>query len=85
MNLELTIIDVIGVAGVAIIIAMYLMLQLEKIDPKSFSFSFLNLIGSLLIVVSLLKNWNLASFIIEFFWIMISVYGLYKFYRRSRL
>ena len=74
-------VDVVGIVGVAMVLATYFLLQSEKIDSKGFLYSFLNLLGALLIVYSLLYNWNLASFIIEFFWILISLYGLRKWYR----
>jgi hypothetical protein len=56
------------------------MLQIDKIDPKGLSFSLLNTLGSIMIFYSLMYNWNLASVLIESFWIMISVYGVYKYY-----
>lgn len=77
-------VDVIGIVGVAIVVATYFLLQSEKIDAKGFLYSFLNAFGSLLIMYSLLYNWNLASFIIEFFWILISLYGLRKWYRSKK-
>ncbi|MGE4396571.1 MAG: hypothetical protein AB7D34_03825 [Sulfurimonas sp.] len=77
-------VDAIGIVGVAIVVATYFLLQSEKIDSKGFLYSFLNAFGSLLIMYSLLYNWNLASFIIEFFWILISLYGLRKWYRNKK-
>lgn len=77
-------VDVVGIVGVAIVVATYFLLQSEKIDSKGFMYSFLNAFGSLLIMYSLLYNWNLASFIIEFFWILISIYGLKKWYRNKK-
>lgn len=77
-------IDVIGIVGVAMVLVTYFLLQSEKIDSKGFLYSFLNLFGALLIVYSLLYNWNLASFIIEIFWVLISLYGLKKWYRNKK-
>ncbi|MCW8894284.1 MAG: hypothetical protein OQK48_03445 [Sulfurimonas sp.] len=77
------IIDTIGIIGVLIVLAAYFMLQSEKIDSKGFLYSFYNLFGSLLILYSLLYNWNLASFVIEFFWIAISLYGLWKWFKKT--
>ncbi|MBW6488750.1 hypothetical protein [Sulfurimonas sp.] len=76
-------VDVVGIVGVAMVLVTYFLLQSEKIDSKGFLYSFLNFLGALLIVYSLLYNWNLASFIIEFFWILISLYGLKKWYRNK--
>lgn len=77
-------IDVIGIIGVAIVVVTYFLLQSEKIDSKGFLYSFFNAFGSLLILYSLLYSWNLASFIIEFIWILISLYGLKKWYRSKK-
>lgn len=74
--------DVIGVGGVAIVLATYFLLQMEKIEAKGFWYSFLNAFGSFMILYSLMYNWNFASFLIEFFWILISIYGLRKWYKR---
>jgi hypothetical protein len=76
-------VDVVGIVGVIIVVITYFLLQSEKIDSKGFLYSFLNAVGSLLVVYSLLYNWNLASFILEFFWILISLYGLRKWYRNK--
>jgi len=77
------IVDVIGVSGVIIVVATYMLLQIDKIDAKGFWYSFLNAIGSVMILYSLTYNWNLASIIIEFFWIAISLFGLWK-WNKSR-
>lgn len=77
-------IDIIGVVGVSIVVFTYLLLQLERINAKGFWYSFLNALGSLMILYSLTYNWNLASVIIEFFWIAISLFGLYKWYTNNK-
>jgi hypothetical protein len=70
--------DVIGIIGVFFILVSYVLLQIEKIRAKSLSYSVINLIGAVLILYSLFYNWNLASVIIEFFWIIISLFGIGK-------
>jgi len=77
-------VDVVGIVGVAMVLVTYFLLQSEKIDAKGFLYSFLNFLGALLIVYSLLYNWNLASFIIEIVWVLISLYGLRKWYRNKK-
>lgn len=76
------IVDIIGVSGVSIVVVTYMLLQIDKINAKGFWYSFLNAFGSILILYSLTYNWNLASFIIEFFWIAISLFGLWKWYQK---
>lgn len=79
----MSIIDLVGSIGVVIIVATYFLLQVERIDSKSFLFSVLNVIGSVMILYSLMYNWNLASVLIEAFWIIISLFGIYKHYSRK--
>lgn len=74
--------DIIGYIGVALLIITYAMLQLDKINPKGFWYSFNNMMVAILVTVSLVYTPNLASLVIEFFWFMISVFGLWKFYTR---
>ncbi len=70
--------DVIGLIGVFLILVSYILLQLERIKAKSLSYSVINLVGAILILYSLFYNWNLASVIIETFWIIISIFGIGK-------
>lgn len=79
MNLSLP--ELTGILGVIVIIIAYILLQLEKMDAKDLGFSALNTLGALLIIVSLLYDWNLASFIMESTWMMISLYGIVKYYK----
>jgi len=69
----ITIPDLIGFSGVALLIITYAMLQLDKIDPKGFWYSFNNLIVAILVTVSLVYTMNIASMVIEVFWFLISV------------
>ena len=76
--------DIIGIFGVTLILMSYALFQFEKIDPQGFLYSFLNLIGAFLILYSLFYSWNLASVIIEIFWILISIYGIWKYFKRAK-
>jgi len=80
----ITIPDLIGFSGVALLIVTYAMLQLDKIDPKGFWYSFNNLIVAILVTVSLVYTMNIASMVIEVFWFIISVYGLYAYFKRNK-
>ena len=78
----LSIPDFIGFVGVALLIGTYALLQFDRIDPKGFLYSFNNMMVAILVTVSLVYTPNLASIVIEFFWFIISVFGLWKFYTR---
>ena len=73
-----TFVDFIGNVGVLLILSMYIAIQMEKIDSKKPLYSILNGSGALLVLVSLYFEFNLSAFIIEFFWLIVSIYGLHK-------
>ena len=50
----MTLPDLIGLTGVALLIVTYALLQLDKIDPKGFWYSFNNLVVAILVTVSLI-------------------------------
>lgn len=81
----MTLPDFIGLTGVALLIVTYALLQLDKIDPKGFWYSFNNLMVAILVTVSLIYTPNLASIVIEIFWFLISLYGVVMFFKRKDL
>lgn len=76
------IIDTIGMLGTALVVLAYCLLQLEKTDAKSLSFNITNLLGAILLLFSLCFHFNLGSFVIEVFWIIASLIGLWKYWCR---
>lgn len=80
----ITLPDIIGYIGVALLIVTYAMLQLDRIDPKGFWYSFNNMIVAILVSVSLLYTMNKASMVIEVFWFIISVYGIVMYYKKHK-
>jgi len=77
--------DFLGNIGVVLIIIDYLLLQLNRIGSKSLSFSLLNAAGATLIIISLIFNFNLSAFIMEAVWVIISLFGLYRYFRPQPL
>lgn len=78
ITMDLTLFDLAGFIGVLLIVAAYLLLQLDKLPSSSRSYSLLNAAGALLIIVSLIFKFNLSAFIVESFWFLISLFGLTK-------
>jgi hypothetical protein len=76
--------DFAGNIGVALMVLGYLLLQAERIRSSDLSYSLMNGVGALLVVVSLLYRFNLSAFLVEGFWFLISIYGLIKFAVRPR-
>jgi hypothetical protein len=59
--------DISGLCGVAAYIGAYFSVQVGRLKPDSRTYSVLNLIGPLLVLVSLTDAFNLASFVAQSF------------------
>ena len=73
--------DLLGLIGVVIIVVTYLFLQLGKLSSNALAYSLMNAIGASLIVLSLLVNFNLSALLMEVFWVLISLLGVYRYFR----
>ena len=80
----LTLPDIIGYVGVALLIGAYAGLQAGRLRSDAPSYSVLNALAAILLLVSLLYKMNPASFVIEIFWLGISLYGLWRSLRLRR-
>lgn len=65
-----------GFVGAGILILAYFLSQQGWLPAEDWRFPLANLIGSVMIMGSLLVDWNLPSMAIEVFWSAISLYGL---------
>ncbi len=80
-----TFFDFIGNIGLVCLLGTYLLLQMGKIAGTSLLYSGLNALASTLIGISLLVDFNLSAFLVEAFWLAISLYGVAKYLlRRAR-
>jgi hypothetical protein len=70
--------DLAGNLGVILIVAAYLLLQLERVASSSVSYLAGNATGAALILLSLVYEFNLPAFLMEAFWLAISVMGLVR-------
>ena len=70
--------------GVTLILVVYGLVHLDRIDVKKITFSVLNAFGAALILVSLYVDYNLPAVTIEVAWILISLYGIYTAIRRKK-
>lgn len=73
--------DILGNVGVLLIVCAYFALQAEKLASNSYGYLFMNLVGALLVIVSLRYEFNLSAFLVEAFWVLISLMGLTKRFR----
>ena len=67
---------------VAVIVVTYLLLQIERVSSTSLAYSLANGVGAAMILFSLWFEFNLSAFLVEFFWLVISLIGIARFMRR---
>jgi len=58
--------------------------QAEKLDPHGPPALLMNLVGAILIIISLVHDFNLPAFVLESVWGLISAYGLAKWLIRRK-
>ena len=75
--------DVVGSVGVLTIISTYVLLQTEKLKSEQLAYSILNGIGAALIAFSLVYSFNFSAFVVELLWLLISIYGIVKYFFKS--
>ena len=78
--------NLVGLAGAAVFVAAYFANQQRWLDSTDWRYPAANLVGAVLIMISLWFEWNFPSFVIEFFWALISIWGVYlaRSHRRRR-
>lgn len=74
--------NVIGILGSALIVFAYAYNVYAK-AVNAFVYNGTNLIGALLLTLSLMVHFNLASLLLEIVWIIIAIGGLVKAYRNQ--
>ena len=71
----------ISLLGMVCVVFAYLAVERDWLNNKDVKFYVINLTGGILLLISLLINFNLGSFVIEIFWITISMMGIINHYK----
>lgn len=77
--------DIIGIAGMFCILIAYFLLQKGRMKPNGYDYLLTNLTGSVLLLISLLRHWNLAALLLQAAFSLITLYGLYKRFHSDRV
>jgi len=72
--------DVFGMIGVVFVLGTYCLLQFGKMKAESLNYSLINFLGAACILYSLTFEFNLPSFIIEIVWLIMSFFGICKYF-----
>jgi len=74
----LTLLDIGGVIGVAMMLFAYAAAQLHRLDPTKAPSLVMNLLGSSLVLASLFQKFNLAAALMEGAWALVALFGLIR-------
>lgn len=83
---ETQVYEFIGVSGFILYVANYFLLTAGKLAAEQPLYYILNGFAALFVLIGLTSSFNLASALIQIFWIAISGWGIYlRFGRRHRV
>ena len=71
--------DVVGTIGVVLIVGTYFLVQIGRLRAEALSYSAANGLGAALILLSLMVEFNFSAFLVEFFWLLISLIGVWRY------
>ncbi len=69
---------IIGFIGMICVVYAYLAIEKGWVNRSDVRYYWINLSGAILLTLSLLVHFNLGSFLIELFWISISISGMIR-------
>jgi hypothetical protein len=76
--------DVAGLIGVVMMLLAYGGAQLQKLDATKPPALLMNLVGSILVLLSLTQAFNLSAAVVEGAWALIALYGLVRAFIQRR-
>ena len=74
----MTLLDIGGVLGVAMMLFAYAAAQLHRLDPTKAPSLILNFAGSSLVLISLCQKFNLAAALMEGAWALVALLSLIR-------
>lgn len=80
-----TVPDIIGYSGFITVVVLYYLSLTGRINTRGLRYPMINLVGCVLIMVSLVYSFNPASLAIEIFWSTISLIGIVRYFLRKSL
>ena len=70
-----------GLIGVALTLLAFFLLQAGRLRGDGLPYQLMNAIGAFAVLLSLFYAFNLSAFMLEFLWLLISVYGMVRGWR----
>jgi hypothetical protein len=81
---SMSIADIVGLVGVAAYLSAYGLLQLGILTIEDGRYALLNGVGALLVIYSLIYDFNLPSFVTQTAWLILTIIGYVRLRARQR-
>lgn len=78
-----TALTILGLCGVAVNLTAYFLLSAGRMKAHHARYQWLNIGGTLCILLSLVVQWNLPAFLLNLAWLMIAIVGITHIYKRK--
>lgn len=85
LPVSLTLFEVIGVLGFALYVMNYTLLTTRRINGNSVRYFAVNFVAASCVLVGLTSSFNLASALIQIFWVVLSVLGMLVHLRHANV
>ena len=82
--MEKIIIEIIGWIGSVAVVAAYLLVSYNKVKSDSYFYQFLNLLGSICLIINTFYHHAFPSMIVNIIWSFIAIAVLFKTFLREK-
>jgi hypothetical protein len=76
--------QLIQILGALLILAGFVLAQFRVLDPQSFWYLLVNLVGSAVLTIDAWREAQIGFFLLEFVWAIVSAFGLVQLARGRR-
>ena len=83
LEINLNFFDILGIIGSFMIAGAYFCVSNNYLKPEKFNFHFINMVGSIFILISLYFKPNIGAIFIEVLWLFIASLGIIKFFKNK--
>lgn len=80
---DVSLFEVIGVTGFVLYVINYGLLTVGKLTSQQAGYFMINWLAATFVLIGLMSSFNLASALIQIFWIVISSWGIYVRFARK--
>ncbi len=74
-----------GLTGVVLVLLAYGLVSAGKLQATEQRYQLINIVGTIGVLISLMVQWNLSSFLLNAAWLVIGIVGVLRMGRKERI